>query len=352
LEDEYFLSVQNHLKELRFRDGLLLSAELGPGNEGVHYVLRRTADRELGWRQRILDWIRSFLARRPSAFSFRIAERDEAGARALSELRDTGLNGVANALAQSVDHILNYFVMLRTELAFYIGCVHLHHELSRRNVSVCFPTSEPAGTGRQAFSDLRDVSLALAVDRDVVGNDVDADGKKLVVVTGANQGGKSTFLRSVGQAQLMMQAGMFVAARAFRADLCNRVFTHFRREEDATMKRGRFAEELGRMSDIVDALVPNSMLLLNESLAATNEREGSEVARQIVNALLEAKVKVFFVTHLYEFADGLWADRLDSVLFLRAERTPDGQRTFKLAPGQPLQTSFGVDVYREVFGER
>ena len=104
------------------------------------------------------------------------------------------------------------------------------------------------------------------------------------------------------------------------------------------------------MSDIVDALTPDSMLLFNESFAATNEREGSEIARQIVRALLETRVKVFFVTHQYEFAHGLWADQMDSAVFLRAEREAAGQRTFKLRPGEPLQTSFGADLYQEIFG--
>jgi DNA mismatch repair ATPase MutS len=59
------------------------------------------------------------------------------------------------------------------------------------------------------------------------------------------------------------------------------------REEDATMKSGKFDEELSRMSDIADDMTSNSMVLFNESFAATNEREGSEIGRQIVCALLE-----------------------------------------------------------------
>ncbi len=167
---------------------------------------------------------------------------------------------------------------------------------------MCFP--EPSGSGerRHACRGLYDVSLALLLKEQVVGNDLAADGKGLVVITGANQGGKSTFLRSVGQAQLMMQSGMFVAAEAFRANVCDGLYTHYRREEDASMVSGKLDEELARMSEIVDQMTPNSVVLLNESFAATNEREGSEIARQIVCALVEAGVKVFFVTHLYVFA--------------------------------------------------
>jgi MutS domain V len=121
-------------------------------------------------------------------------------------------------------------------------------------------------------------------------------GKSLVIITGANSGGKSMFLRSVGQAQLMMQCGMFVTARSLRASVCRQVFTHFIREEDPDMVSGRLDEELTRMSVIADRIGPRCLILFNESFAATNEREGSEIGRQVVRALLEAGIRVFFVT--------------------------------------------------------
>jgi DNA mismatch repair ATPase MutS len=183
----------------------------------------------------------------------------------------------------------------------------------------------------------------------VVGNAVDADGKSLVIITGANQGGKSSFLRGIGLAQLMMQSGLFVGAESFDAELCTGLFTHYKREEDATMQSGKLDEELARMSDVVDQIAPNSMLLFNESFAATNEREGSEIARQVVCALLEKRIKVFFVTHLYEFAHGLLDRTMADAIFLRAERLPDGTRTFRLVEGEPLETSYGQDLYREIF---
>jgi MutS domain V len=93
------------------------------------------------------------------------------------------------------------------------------------------------------------------------------------MITGANQGGKSTFLRSVGVAQLMMQCGMFVAAESLRASVVDGVFTHFKREEDATMERGKLDEELSRMSDIVDAITPTpSCCATSRSRRPTSER--------------------------------------------------------------------------------
>jgi DNA mismatch repair ATPase MutS len=142
---------------------------------------------------------------------------------------------------------------------------------------------------------------------------------------------------------------MFVPADSFTSNTCDFVFTHYKREEDESMKSGKLEEELKRMSRIADHITPDSLLLLNESFAATNEREGSEIARQIVRALLERRIKIFFVTHLYEFARRFFDEQAEQAVFLRAERQDNGNRTFRLLIGEPSQTSFGEDVYNQIF---
>jgi DNA mismatch repair ATPase MutS len=341
LDDKYLTCVQNHLKELEFNDGVLISAELGKGCKGASYILRKPQDKKQSWMERIF-------AQKPPAYTFRISDRDESGARALSELTDRGINLVANALAQSTEHILRFFNMLRAELAFYIGCLNLHERLAQKGEPVSFPLPVAPDERRHSFKGLYDVCLSLNLEQKIVGNDVNADNKNLVIITGANQGGKSTFLRSIGLSQLMMQCGMFVPAESFCSNVCDCLFTHFKREEDATMNSGKLDEELSRMSDIVDNIMPDSMVLFNESFAATNEREGSEIVRQIISALLEKRIKVFFVTHLYEFAHGFYDKKLENAIFLRAERQTDGGRTFKIIEGEPLQTSYGEDLYNRI----
>jgi DNA mismatch repair ATPase MutS len=343
LADDYCAIIKDHLRRLKFRGGVLISVELGKGNKAKNYVLRKPNPPEGNWISRIIE-------QGPRVYTFHLDPRDESGARALSELNDRGINLVANALAQSTDHILSFFTMLRTELAFYMGCLNLHTRLTEMGEPMTFPVPVGSKEREHSFSGLYDVCLALTLKRKVVSNDVNTDDKEFVIITGANQGGKSTFLRSIGVSQLMMQAGMFVPAEAFSANVCKRIFTHYKREEDTTMKSGKFDEELKRMSEIVDHLVPDSLLLFNESFAATNDREGSEIARQIVSALLEKGIKVFFVTHLYDFAHRFHDKNLTKGCFLRAERQPDGSRTFKLIEGEPLETSYGEDLYKKIFG--
>jgi DNA mismatch repair ATPase MutS len=341
LAEEYLREVKRRLDELEFKRGVLQSAELGRGNKARRYTVRRA--RELHWTERL-----PFVNHQDS-YSFTIPDRDESGFQALEEIREKGLNHVADAVGQAADHVKSFFAMLRLELAFYLGCLNLRDRLVEKGEPTCFPTPLSAAPRSVTADGLYDVCLTLHIDDRVVGNELSADGKSLVVITGANQGGKSTLLRSLGLAQLMMQSGMFVGAQSLRATVSSGVFTHYKREEDVTMRAGKLDEELSRMSDIADRIAPGALLLCNESFASTNEREGSEIARQVIRAMVDKGVDVVFVTHMYDLAHGLHERALDTALFLRAERTPDGGRTFKLREGEPLPTSFGADSYRRVF---
>ena len=339
LDDTYLEAATTDLNNLTFRKGVLLSAQVGDGGKGVGTMLRKPRPRDLSWVQAVLE---------PEfqSYTLQLAPRDDAGAQAFAELRNRGLSLICDALYQSAEHVLGFLKALRHELAFYVGCLNLADQLAKIGESVAFPEATTAPR-RFVCRNLRDVCLALTMGRPVVGNDAAADGKPLVIITGANRGGKSTFLRSVGLAQTMLQCGMFVTADAYASSLRSGLFTHYKREEDRTMRSGKFDEELVRMSAIADRIHRRAMVLFNESFAATHEQEGSEIARQIVSALLDNEVTVFFVSHMYEFARAFLDS--DQVLFLRADRQEDGRRTFKLVEGEPLGTSFGEDVYREIF---
>lgn len=335
LDDDYFAEVRSHLNDLKDRDGMLISSTLGNYLEGVSYMLRRK-NRKGFWRH----WY--------FAPSFTIAERDDAGATDLGKRRDRAINEATNVLAQAAEHLEGFFAMLRGELAFYVGCLNLADSLRTLGMPICIPSPLPLERKDRSWRGLYDVSLALKKNVAIVGNELDVTGKRLYLITGANQGGKSTFLRSLGQAQLMAQSGMFVGADNFSAPIRLGVFSHFKKEEDAAMKSGKLDEELARMNEITDHLEVGTLMLFNESFAATNEREGSEICRQITQALVENGVEVFSVTHLYTYAAAFLGDR--ETQYLRAQRVENRERTFKVVPGEPLQTAFGEDLYQKIFG--
>src|SRR5215471_4838504 len=102
LSDEYLASIPNHLAELKFREGVLLSAQLGEWNESTDLALRCAPDEKLNWLERIFG-------KRPPGYTFHLAERDEAGARILSAIRYQGIDRVTIALSQCADHVVSFF---------------------------------------------------------------------------------------------------------------------------------------------------------------------------------------------------------------------------------------------------
>jgi len=341
LDDAFLAQVESHLRRLGGTDGVTMTAGLGVGLRSASFVLTRRTEPP-SWRER--------LGLRPrDAYTYELAPRDEAGAQALAALRDRGLALAADAIARSSDHVVSFFAQLRTELAFYLGCLNLAAALAAAGGEMGRAEALAPGSGILEAEGLYDPALRLAGATAVVDNSLACRGTRLLVITGANRGGKSTFLRSLGAAQVMMQAGMPVAARSFRAEVRPGILSHFRREEDADLEHGKLDEELARMSDLVDRARPGSLVLMNESFASTDEREGSEIGRAVIEGLLDAGVAVALVTHMFDLAQGFARDRRADARFLRAERLPDGRRTFRVVDGEPLPTSHGQDLYERVF---
>jgi hypothetical protein len=336
LSDAYLAEVERYLDLVDFRGGLFETVRLGMANEPTGFVLRVPAKRPGLW-----DSLTS--AFHPHTVT--VAERDLAGAEAMAELQELGCVVAADALSQSADHVKAFFVSLRREIGFYVAALNLYESLHGRGLPTCRPVIRPIEGGLRAL-DLYSPLLALRGEQPVP-SDVDATDSNLVVITGANQGGKSTVLRAVGIAQLMTQCGLFAAAEEFSAAPVTSVFTHFRREEDDSMRSGKFDEELARMSRITGGISPGSLLMCNESFASTNERDAASVGGDVLLALRDAGIVVYLVTHQYELAARLRNERADGT-FLRAERLDDGTRTHRIVPGEPLRTSFGQDLYDEV----
>lgn len=343
LAPDYLAEMKRHLATLHFEDGLLFSARLGNGNTGKDFTPRFFVPER--W-----AWLKEWLGDAPDHYRFSLDPRDESGARELAELRDEVLKNIAISTLQASKHVEEFFNMLRSELAFYVGCLNLRKNLADKKCPICVPGLSDSPCTLQ-FDDLRDPSLSLTLDKQAKGNSLTTTATPLVLITGANQGGKSTFLRSLGLSRLMLQAGMFVTAKQYTADLRDGVFTHYRRREDKDLNSGKFDEELCRMNEIVERLGKAPFLLFNESFAATNEREGAEVAQQIIAALTKAGGHVVFVTHMYALAVDFENNDAIKTCFLQAQRDESGQRSFEILPGKPQTTSFGRDLYRQIFKE-
>jgi len=279
-----------------------------------------------------------------------LADRDEAGAATLAELADRAILDTARLLESAARGVVAFAEALAAELAVYRAAARLSDALAAHGSPTC--RAEPADDGDALRAvGLYDPGLALRARRPPVGNDLMATRARLVLVTGANQGGKSTFLRALGCAQLLASAGFPVPAAHYSAPLTGAVWTHFPRAEDRSGRHGRLDHELRRLADLVARMGPGDLLLLNESFASTDEEGAGALAREVIPPLCEAGIRVVFVTHFADVARSLADDpQLDEVVALAAERRADGERTFRLRPGLPEPTSHGADLWRRIMG--
>ncbi len=289
-------------------------------------------------------------ARTPDSFSavndIRVAEQTKI-------LEVTVVSYLADELKGFMEEFSTFFDRLKYQMGFYLASVQLVRQLERFELEWCYPTV--CDRNDLEFEELKECVMGMGIQTRIVGNTCSFEKKDLLIVTGANQGGKSTFLRSIGIAQVMLQCGLPVTARAFSSGLFPKIFVHFTRREDSEMNSGRLDEELGRMSKIVDEIGDDSLILLNESFATTTEKEGSVIAYDIIKALSEAGVRVLTVTHLLSFARRIYEESKENediaIEFLTAERLDDGTRTFRMIRHEPELTSFGLDLYEEIVGD-
>jgi len=329
LSDASLKEMRRLLALLRDPSGLLISAEVGSGMEGVSYVLREKSEKgnRLRWR---------------FAPSLPIAERDDRGAKDVEQRKWRALFDVTGVLSQAAENLEHFFRQLRQELAFFKGCLQLKRILETCHMPVTIPNVDENNSNKYSLKGMYDVSLVVLHHDAVVANDVELDGKSLVLVTGANQGGKTTFLKSFSEMQLMASCGMFVGASSCRIPIRPSMFTHFKRGEDETHASGKLDEELERMGGIVDHLEKGSLVLMNESFSSTNEKEGSRIAKEITSSFLRHGIFVVSVTHLLTYADAFLDDT--RAFFLKAQRLEDGGRTFQMLPGIPEKSAYGEDL--------
>lgn len=216
------------------------------------------------------------------------------------------------------------------EVQFYLATLDYVARFERAGLPFCYPSvsaEDKAVRARDAY----DAALAhglLAGGGSVVCNDFELRAQeRIFVVTGANQGGKTTFARTFGQLHYLAALGCPVPAREAALFLFDQVHTHFEQEEDVRTLRGKFQDELMRMHALLEHTTDRSVVILNEALTATTSHDAALVGRQVLSRLLENDVLGVWVTFIDELA------ALDpAVVSLVCGVDPDdpARRTFEL----------------------
>ncbi len=324
------------LNGMDFENGYMMSAELDNIMTENNYVFHRSTFIDKDSKKR---WKKAQVIEFPTMTESLVNDTNKK--------LDLAFKSAAPIMGRVMNDIMDYLDCLRNELGFYVACINLYNSFNKYGMDLAYPNI--SDNNDFVYENLYDVALSIKNKNMAVGNNHNILNKKIMVITGANQGGKTTYLRSFGQAKLMLQAGMFVGAKSLTLGLTENLYTHFDREEDTNMESGKLDDELKRLSLIVDNIKPGSTILLNESFQSTNEREGSTIGFEIIRALLDSNINIILVTHMFELAIDIKNDYDKDAIFMRAERNDDGSRTFKISENETLRTSFAMDLYNKIF---
>ena len=270
---------------------------------------------------------------------------------------------LAKALGQYVRLQVQDLLSLERDIAFYLGAAQLFERLQARGLPICRPRLAPAAERRLQVTRLYNINLALGGSEErakaIVGNDLDMDTcGRILVLTGPNQGGKTTFTRAVGLLQVLAQAGLYAPAESATVSPADVVGTHFPVDEPGHAEGGRLAEEARRLAAIFTTASEHSLILMNESLASTSPSESLYLAADVVRGLRLLGARAVFATHLHELGDRVdainrevaGASRLVSMV-AGIESNATGangevRRTYRIRPGPPVGLSYARDIAR------
>lgn len=251
--------------------------------------------------------------------------------------------------------ITRWILNLKHSLTFYIGVFNYLEKLEKYNGKYCFPTicDDKRYIAKELYLPL--LLLVLKGTREVISNDVSFDPKgEFALVTGANQGGKTTFLRSVGIGQLLFQLGMPVGATEAEMGLVDNIFTVFAlKEEVSKTKKGKFAQEIARVGNMMNDITTNSMVLFNEPLTGTGTAETLIISREITCTVKLLGARGIWVTHLHQLAhdihrlnDMLEGSHLKSLVAKVKQLAEYTAPTYHIVESEPEGTSYAYDVVR------
>lgn len=280
-----------HMKGLRI--------EVHPFSEGIDYS-REVASTFEKFSQ---DAVKNYLAQFPVG-----PDMDEVEARILDRVAQLYPDIFGRLLAFSAmhGHYLDETIeIFDREVQFYLSVVDYMAFFKRAGLPVCYPrlsTTVKAVQAHQAY----DAALAYKLINErtkVVCNDVDmADTERILVISGPNQGGKTTFARMFGQLHYLASLGCPVPGTAACLFLFDKIFTHFETEEHLKTLRGKLQDDLIRIHDILTEATPESLIILNEIFTSTTLQDALFLSQKVMETIVQLDALCVCVTFLDELA--------------------------------------------------
>lgn len=263
---------------------------------------------------------------------------------------------------KSTEDILTF----ENQMSFYIGAKRIVEAVRARGLDMTRPKYLPIKERKMNAKGLFDLSFYIqmvgsnpmgSLKDKIITNDCrfDDDGR-FFVLTGANNGGKTTYTRAVGIIQVFAQAGLYVPCTECEISPVDFIYTHFPKEEEVGLNTSRFTQECKQFKETIDSATRYSLLLLNESIQSTTPTECVYIATELAKIFRCIGVRGIYATHLLELAKSL--DKINKEvegdtklvsIVTTVDTTADNKRLYRIIRDEPQEFGYARTIY-EKFG--
>jgi Mismatch repair ATPase (MutS family) len=238
----------------------------------------------------------------------------------------------------------NYYIKdilrYKTEIAFYLEFIKVFNDIKSNGIPMCYPTV--AESRKINVTDAYDITLLTKNQKSIIPNDIDFDDNEpFFYLTGANGGGKTTYLRTVGITVMMFLNGCPTACRKAEIYPMYKVFTHFPRDERFE-NTGRFDEEQARVDGIIAQTDSDSLVLLNETYSTATEEDAVALTGKLADTIYKGDAYGIYITHQHGISE-------TEIPYLNVvvDRNDENRRTYKVAKRRNEHGSYAADVLKK-----